>query len=93
MLPKKKIFDSYKDKEAIEHLMRVTTGLDSLVVGEKQILGQVRSAFERAQAAARMALEVGKTAGTRTSAAEIENIENALQRYAEQKPLRVNPRP
>jgi glutamyl-tRNA reductase len=35
-----------KGNEAIEHLMRLAAGLESLVVGEDQILGQVRRAFE-----------------------------------------------
>lgn len=32
--------------EAVTHLMKLTSGLDSMVVGEDQILGQVRRAFE-----------------------------------------------
>lgn len=40
---------AYEDKEAIEHLMRVACGIDSLVLGEKQILGQVKSSVERAR--------------------------------------------
>ena len=35
--------------EAVEHLFRVTCGLDSLVIGESQVLGQVRRALVIAQ--------------------------------------------
>ncbi|MFD0962312.1 glutamyl-tRNA reductase [Paenibacillus chungangensis] len=35
----------YEDEKAIEHLLRVTSGLDSMVIGETQILGQVKDAF------------------------------------------------
>ncbi|AIF83449.1 glutamyl-tRNA reductase [Candidatus Nitrososphaera evergladensis SR1] len=37
-------------KEAVLHLMKLASGLDSLVVGENQILGQVRRAFEYSRA-------------------------------------------
>ncbi len=39
----------YEGQEAIEHLLKVTSGLDSLVIGEKQILGQVKTAVARAR--------------------------------------------
>ena len=34
-----------ENDEAIEHLLRVSAGIDSMVLGETQILGQVREAF------------------------------------------------
>ncbi|MED4070742.1 glutamyl-tRNA reductase [Priestia endophytica] len=39
----------YEHDAAIEHLYRVVSGLDSMVLGETQILGQVRSSFLTAQ--------------------------------------------
>lgn len=41
----------YEDEDAVGHLFRVASGLDSLVLGENQILGQVRDAFDLAQRA------------------------------------------
>ncbi|MGG3283974.1 glutamyl-tRNA reductase [Paenibacillus solani] len=39
----------YEDEQAISHLFKVTCGLDSMVIGETQILGQVRNAFLTSQ--------------------------------------------
>ena len=43
----------HRDEDAIRHMMRVASGLDSLVLGEPQIFGQIKSAYA-----------VGREAGT-----------------------------
>ncbi|WP_456278088.1 glutamyl-tRNA reductase [Bacillus sp. AK128] len=39
----------HEDEAAVEHLYKVSAGLQSMVLGETQILGQVRSSFLQAQ--------------------------------------------
>ena len=40
-----KTIEVYQDSEALLHLLRLSSGLESMVVGEDQILGQVRMAY------------------------------------------------
>ncbi|MAS26433.1 MAG: glutamyl-tRNA reductase [Oceanospirillaceae bacterium] len=48
------------DDKAVQHTMRVASGLDSLVLGEPQILGQMKSAFAVAQEAGTVGSELGR---------------------------------
>jgi glutamyl-tRNA reductase len=67
---------TYHDEGAIGHLFRVAAGIDSMIIGESEILGQVRRAYQISQeegmtgrllgTAFRRALRVGKRARTET---------------------------
>ena len=63
-----------RDREAVRHLYRVSAGLDSMILGESQIQGQVREAWEMSRAQAgpvlhrlfQTALHVGSRVRTET---------------------------
>jgi len=63
-----------RDREAVRHLYRVSAGLDSMILGESQIQGQVRDAWEMSRAQAgpvlhrlfQTALHVGSRVRTET---------------------------
>ncbi len=67
-------------REAVEHLFRVSTGLDSMLIGEAEILGQVKEAYAAAREAnsagevlhklLREAMSAGKAARTQTRIGE-----------------------
>jgi glutamyl-tRNA reductase len=45
----------HRDREAVQHLFRVAASLDSMVIGEPQILGQVKEAYAVARASGTVA--------------------------------------
>ena len=51
---------THHDNDAVQHMMRVASGLDSLVLGEPQILGQFKSAFAVSQQAGTTGSNLGR---------------------------------
>ncbi len=81
-------------EESLRHLLRVAAGLESLVVGEDQILGQVRDAYDTAQDAGAIghvlrqavtkAIHVGERARTETAINEgVTSLGSAAVRLVE----------
>jgi len=81
---------------SLRHLLRVAGGLESLVLGEDQILGQVRDAYERATDAGTVgpvleegltkAIRVGERARTETKINEgVVSLASAAVKLAEEK--------
>jgi len=66
----------YSGRRTVRHLFRVSSGLDSMIVGESEILGQVKTALEEAERAGpvdlplqnlfRAAIRVGRMVRTKT---------------------------
>ncbi|WP_338098724.1 glutamyl-tRNA reductase [Methanolapillus africanus] len=71
-----RIVDFYDHDESLEHLLRLSCGLESMIVGEDQILGQIKDAYTLAvkqktigrvlDTAFTKAIQVGKRARTET---------------------------
>jgi glutamyl-tRNA reductase len=85
--------ESMDHEESLRHLLRVAAGLESMVLGEDQILGQVRAAYEEAremdgvgpvlEAAVTKAIHVGERARTETGINEgVVSVGSAAVRLA-----------
>lgn len=89
------LYVRYADAAA-EHMLSVASGLDSMVVGEQQIIGQVRTAYQRAgeigtvgqvlHALTQVALHTGKRVHTET---EIDDAGSSMVSFATSKALQL----
>jgi len=70
------------EEEALRHLFRVTASLESMVVGEAQILGQVKEAAAIAQQAGALGPELTKALARATTAAKRVRTETEIARGA-----------
>ena len=67
-----------RGREAVHHIFRVASSLDSLVVGEPQILGQVKEAYEAAAAAEVLGSVLGRAVNKAFHVAKRVRTETAL---------------
>ena len=68
----------HEDDEAVRHMMRVASGLDSLVLGEPQILGQMKSAYAVAREAGTVGPLLGRLFQATFSAAKQVRTDTAI---------------
>jgi glutamyl-tRNA reductase len=72
----------HRGEDALVHLFRVASSLDSMVLGEAQILGQVKDAFERGQAAGAVRGELTRVCAAAFGCAKRVRTETAIGRAA-----------
>ena len=51
---------SHKDRQTLRHMFRVACGLDSMILGEPQILGQMKTAYHAANQAGTLGRNLSK---------------------------------
>ncbi|NLY13238.1 MAG: glutamyl-tRNA reductase [Gammaproteobacteria bacterium] len=68
----------HQDDQAVRHMMRVACGLDSLVLGEPQILGQIKSAYAVAREAGTLGPLLGRLFQATFSTAKTVRTDTAI---------------
>ncbi|PTU75200.1 glutamyl-tRNA reductase [Pseudomonas mangrovi] len=68
----------HEDEAAVRHMMRVACGLDSMVLGEPQILGQMKSAFAVAREAGTIGPLLGRLFQSTFSTAKTVRTDTAI---------------
>ncbi|MCK4841336.1 MAG: glutamyl-tRNA reductase [Methylococcales bacterium] len=69
---------SHTDSQSIRHMFRVACGLDSMVLGEPQILGQMKTAYQAAYEAGTLGKHLGKLFQHTFSAAKKVRTDTAI---------------
>lgn len=69
---------THRDSSTIRHMFRVASGLDSMVLGEPQILGQMKSAYQVATEAGTIGKTLGKLFQHTFSAAKKVRTDTAI---------------
>ena len=69
---------SYKDSQSIRHMFRVACGLDSMILGEPQILGQMKTAYQAANQAGTLGRNLSKLFHHTFSAAKKVRTDTAI---------------
>ena len=69
---------SYKNSESIRHMFRVACGLDSMILGEPQILGQMKTAYHAANQAGTLGKNLSKLFHHTFSAAKKVRTDTAI---------------
>lgn len=68
----------YSDRSLIRHMCRVAAGLDSMILGEPQILGQMKTAYQQAIRAGTLKKELGRLFQHTFSAAKKVRTDTAI---------------
>lgn len=68
----------HTEQEAVRHVMRVASGLDSLVLGEAQILGQLKSAIAQARTVGTVRRQLGRLFDSAFAVAKRVRVETAV---------------
>lgn len=69
---------AHQDNEAVRHMMRVACGLDSLVLGEPQILGQIKDSYDVAREAGTIGPLLGRLFQATFSTAKTVRTDTAI---------------